>query len=124
MKNILNFLDKWGMRISTLLILIVFLKTCSTNGRIDKIQDNLEVTNSKVDTLAIELRKEMKIEGLKSEKRMIQSTDRKIFDVNRQAEIDKEIKKIDEQVKKMPSCDNGSCMVASTKSESGNPALP
>ena len=26
---------------------------------------------------------------------MIQSTDRKIFDVNRQAEIDKEIKKIE-----------------------------
>lgn len=38
--------------------------------------------------------------------------------------IYQEIKKIDEQVKKMPSCDNGSCMVASTKSESGNPALP
>jgi PBP1b-binding outer membrane lipoprotein LpoB len=91
MKNILNFLDKWGMRISTLLILIVFLKTCSTNGRIDKIQDNLEVTNSKVDTLAIELRKEMKIEGLKSEKRMIQATDRKMLDVQRQNAIEQEI---------------------------------
>ena len=94
MKNILNFLDKWGMRISTLLILIVFLKTCSTNGRIDKIQDNLEVTNSKVDTLAIELRKEMKIEGLKSEKRMIQATDRKLLDVQRQTQIEEEIKKL------------------------------
>ena len=31
------------------------------------------------------------IEGLKAEKRMIQSTDRKILDVNRQSEIDKEI---------------------------------
>ena len=94
MKNILNFLDKWGMRISTLLILSVFLKTCSTNGRIDKIQDNLEVTNSKVDTLAIELRKEMKIEGLKSEKRMIQATDRKLLDVQRQTQIEDEIKKL------------------------------
>ena len=95
MKNILNFLDKWGMRISTLLILIVFLKTCSTNSRIDKVQDNLEVTNSKVDTLALDLRKEMKIEGLKSEKRMIQATDRKILDVNRQAEIDKELQQLE-----------------------------
>jgi len=95
MKNILNFLDKWGMRISTLLILIVFLKTCSTNGRIDKIQDNLEVTNSKVDTLAIELRKEMKIEGLKSEKRMIQATDRKMLDVQRQTQIENEINKLE-----------------------------
>jgi len=97
MKNILNFLDKWGMRISTLLILIVFLKTCSTNGRIDKIQDNLEVTNSKVDTLAIELRKEMKVEGLKSEKRMIQATDRKMLDVQRQTQIEAEINKLEKQ---------------------------
>ena len=34
-------------------------------------------------------------EGLKTEKRMIQSTDRKIFDVNRQSEIDKEIKRLE-----------------------------
>ena len=95
MKNILNFLDKWGMRISTLLILIVFLKTCSTNSRIDKVQDNLEETNTKVDTLAIELRKEIKIEGLKSEKRMIQSTDRNMLDVNRQTQIDEELKKLE-----------------------------
>jgi PBP1b-binding outer membrane lipoprotein LpoB len=97
MKNILNFLDKWGMRISTLLILIVFLKTCSTNSRIDKVQDNLEVTNSKVDTLALDLRKEMKIEGLKSEKRMIQATDRKMLDVQRQTQIESEINKLEKQ---------------------------
>jgi PBP1b-binding outer membrane lipoprotein LpoB len=95
MKNILNFLDKWGMRISTLLILIVFLKTCSTNSRIDKVQDNLEETNTKVDTLAIELRKEIKIEGLKSEKRMIQATDRKMLDVQRQTQIENEINKLE-----------------------------
>jgi PBP1b-binding outer membrane lipoprotein LpoB len=97
MKNILNFLYKWGMRISTLLILIVFLKTCSTNSRIDKVQDNLEVTNSKVDTLALDLRKEMKIEGLKSEKRMIQATDRKMLDVQRQTQIESEINKLEKQ---------------------------
>ena len=33
----------------------------------------------------------LQIEGLKTEKRMIQSTDRKILDVNRQSEIDKEL---------------------------------
>ena len=35
------------------------------------------------------------IEGLKVEKRMIQSTDRKILDVNRQSEIDKEIENLE-----------------------------
>jgi PBP1b-binding outer membrane lipoprotein LpoB len=95
MKSILNFLDKWGVRISTFLILIIFLKTCSTNGRIEKVQKNLDVTNSQVDSLGIELRKEMRIEGLKAEKRMIQSTDRKMLDVQRQTEIDKELSKLD-----------------------------
>jgi hypothetical protein len=42
-----------------------------------------------------ELLKEIKIEGLKAEKRMIQSTDRKILDVNRQAEIDKELQQLE-----------------------------
>ena len=39
-------------------------------------------------------RKDLEIEGLKAEKRMIQSVDRKILDVNRQSEIDQEIKKL------------------------------
>lgn len=95
MKAILNFLDKWGVRISTFLILIIFLKTCSTNGRIEKVQKNLDVTNAQVDSLGMELRKEMRIEGLKAEKRMIQSTDRKMLDVQRQTEIDKELSKLD-----------------------------
>ena len=42
-----------------------------------------------------ELNKIVEIEGLKTEKRMIQSTDRKIMDVNRQSEIDIEIKKLE-----------------------------
>ena len=40
-------------------------------------------------------KKEIIIEGLKSEKRMIQSTDRKILDVNRQSQIDKEISSLE-----------------------------
>ena len=39
-------------------------------------------------------KKDLQIEGLKAEKRMIQSTDRKMFDVSRQTEIDKEIEKL------------------------------
>jgi len=42
-----------------------------------------------------EIEKMIKVEGLKSEKRMIQSTDRKLLDVNRQSEIDKEIQKLE-----------------------------
>jgi PBP1b-binding outer membrane lipoprotein LpoB len=95
MKAILNFIDAWGVRISTLLVLVIFLKTCSTNGKVEKVQKSIVETNVKVDSLSLELQKQIKVEGLKSEKRMIQSTDRKIMDVNRQTEIDKEISKLD-----------------------------
>ena len=95
MKAILNFIDTWGIRITTLLVLVIFLKTCSTNGKVEKVQKSVVETNIKVDSLSIELQKQIKIEGLKSEKRMIQSTDRKIMDVNRQTEIDKEISQFD-----------------------------
>lgn len=94
MKNILNFIDTWGVRITTILVLIIFLKTCSTNGRVDKITKEVKSVDKSVDSLSIQLRKEIKIEGLKSEKRMIQATDRKMLDVNRQTEIDKEISEL------------------------------
>ncbi len=94
MKNILNFIDTWGVRIMTILIMVVFLKTCSTNSRIDKVNKEIKSVNQSVDSLSVVLKKEIKIEGLKSEKRMIQSTDRKMMDVNRQTEIDKEISEL------------------------------
>jgi thiamine biosynthesis lipoprotein ApbE len=94
MKDILDFIDTWGVRIMTILVIVVFLKTCSTNGRIDKVNKEITSVNQSVDSLSVVLKKEIKIEGLKSEKRMIQSTDRKMMDVNRQTEIDKEISEL------------------------------
>jgi len=102
MKYITDFLDKWSTRIMFPLILIVFLKTCSTNGKIEKLQKELTEQNIKSDSIVKaetiskqEIEKMLKIEGLKAEKRMIQSTDRKILDVNRQSEIDKEIQNLE-----------------------------
>ena len=87
MKNFLNILDVWGVRLMTLLVLIIFMKTCSTNSRVDKVKTQVQSNNTKIDSLAIELRKEIRIEGLETERRMIQSTDRDIMDVNRQGKI-------------------------------------
>jgi len=95
MKAILNIIDQWGIRISLVLVLVIFLKTCSTNSKIEKVGDKLNNVGKEVDSLSVELRKEIRLEGLKSEKRMIQSTDRKILDVNRQSEIDKEINNLE-----------------------------
>lgn len=94
MKKILQVIDTWGVRVVTILMIVVFLKTCSTNGRIERLNKDANKLNVKVDSLTNELRNEIKIEGLKSEKRMIQSTDRRMMDVNRQSEIDKEISKL------------------------------
>ena len=87
MKNFLNILDVWGVRLMTLLVLIIFMKTCSTNSRVDKVKTQVQLNNAKIDSLTIELKKEIRIEGLETERRMIQSTDRDIMDVNRQGKI-------------------------------------
>lgn len=87
MKNFLNILDTWGVRVTTILVLIIFMKTCSTNSRVDKVKTQVQSNNEKIDSLVIELRKEIRIEGLETERRMIQSTDRDIMDVNRQGKI-------------------------------------
>jgi hypothetical protein len=62
-----------------------------------KILNELDSLKTEVFVLKKELKKELKVEGLKAEKRMIQSTDRKILDVNRQAEIDKELQQLEKQ---------------------------
>lgn len=102
MKYITDFLDKWSTRIIFPLFLIVFLKTCSTNGKIEKLEKKLTEQSIKTDSVVKaetiskeEIEKMLKIEGLKVEKRMIQSTDRKILDVNRQSDIDKEIQQLE-----------------------------
>jgi hypothetical protein len=102
MKYITDFLDKWSTRIIFPLFLIVFFKTCSTNGKIEKLEKKLTEQNIKTDSIIKietiskeEIEKMLKIEGLKVEKRMIQSTDRKILDVNRQSDIDKEIQQLE-----------------------------
>ncbi len=87
MKKVFEFLDTWGIRVSSILVLIIFFKTCSTNTRVEKVRETANKTNERVDSLTIQLRKEIKIEGLESERRMIQSTDREMMDVNRQERI-------------------------------------
>ncbi len=102
MKNIVNFLDTWSTRIMLPLVLIMFFKTCTTNGKIEKVKEELSTQITAEDSTVRsriitkeELKKMLTIEGLKAEKRMIQSTDRKILDVNRQSEIDKEIQALE-----------------------------
>jgi hypothetical protein len=82
------------------LLLVIFLKQCGTSRNVNKIEKNVKSLNSEVleiksktftqEQLAIDLR----ITGLEAEKRMIQATDRKLLDVRRQSEIEKEIESL------------------------------
>ncbi len=51
MKNILNFIDEWGMRIVVVLTIIIFLKTCTTNTKIDKVEKTLTTKIHKTDSI-------------------------------------------------------------------------
>jgi hypothetical protein len=75
---------------------ILFVQNCSTSRKLDKLEKQDKITNARLESIATrdELTKALTIEGLKAEKRMIQATDRKMLDVNRQTAIDEELKKI------------------------------
>jgi hypothetical protein len=87
-----KFLNENGNKIIIGLLILIFFKSCFNGSDIKSIRKELSKVESKVDTLAT--KKDITIEGLRVEKRMIQSTDRKILDVNRQSEIDKEISRL------------------------------
>ena len=73
--------------------LLTFFKGCSDSRELSKVRK--EITAIKDSTYTkVELNKELKIMGLEAEKRMIQATDRKILDVQRQTQIEEEIKKL------------------------------
>ena len=79
-----------------ILVMLAILLFRGCGSEIKPLNKRVDALNAKIDSLAkvTVTKKDLQIEGLKSEKRMIQSTDRKILDVNRQTEIDKEIDRI------------------------------
>jgi membrane protein required for beta-lactamase induction len=95
MKKLNDFLNAHFPKLALVFLILIFANTCGDNG-VSKNNKRIEILSNKIDSLeTITLtKKDLRIEGLKSEKRMIQSTDRKMLDVNRQSEIDKEIEKL------------------------------
>ena len=97
----MKFIDQHFTKIVIIILFIAFIQTCTISRKSSSLEKQSKITNARLYSIQTilftknDISKLIEIEGLKSEKRMIQSTDRKIFDVNRQAEIDKEIKKIE-----------------------------
>jgi len=78
--------------------LLTFFKGCSDSREIVKIKNEIKTIKDSTYTKQ-ELGIVLKIEGLRAEKRMIQATDRKMLDVQRQTQIDEELKALEKQIK-------------------------
>jgi hypothetical protein len=95
MKKLNEFIDSYYRKIFFFLLVVIFVNTCGNpNKSVNKRLDTLSQKVDSLETVTI-TKKELQIEGLKAEKRMIQSTDRKILDVQRQTAIDEELKKLE-----------------------------
>lgn len=95
MNKINDFITKNYQKIVFFLLFAIFLNTCGNPTK--PLNKRVDTLSQKIDSLqnVSVTKKDLTLEGLRVEKRMIQSTDRKILDVNRQAEIDKEIQKLE-----------------------------
>jgi hypothetical protein len=95
MNKIDTFIDKYYRKIFFFLLVVILFNTCGnpnkgTNKRVEALTQQVDSLRNEVAT-----RKDLQVEGLKAEKRMIQSTDRKMLDVQRQTAIDAELKKLE-----------------------------
>jgi hypothetical protein len=93
MENFKKFLSKNFTLIVFIFLIIGWFKGCGDSKELGKINDDIKSIKDSTYTKA-ELNKQLKIMSLETEKRFIQSTDRKILDVNRQTQIDLELEKL------------------------------
>jgi len=93
----MNFLNLHFSKIAVGLLFVIFIQECNNSSKLSDLEKKVKVANVKLDSISTrdELQAKLEIEGLKAEKRMIQSTDRTMLDVNRQSEIDSQLKKLE-----------------------------
>lgn len=96
MEKLNKFLSEHGTKVIIVLLLLTYFKSCSVDSEVERVKKELRATQveiNAIDSAIAELPTDidMQIEALKAEKRMIQATNRKMLDVQRQNEIEKEI---------------------------------
>lgn len=89
MDKLNQFLAKHGTKVILVLLLLTYMKSCSVDSELTLVKKEFRAQKEIID--ALPTRTDVKVEGLKVEKRMIQATDRKMLDVQRQNAIEKEI---------------------------------
>ena len=91
MKKIIIFFNESGYLLVTALMFLLLVQNCNQNSNMKSIKKEIINVRRTNDSIATQLKNEIRVEGLKSELRMIQATDRKILDVQRQNQIEVEI---------------------------------
>jgi hypothetical protein len=89
----LETLKKYQQQILLVLFVLLFFRSCGTGSELTKLRKELEAQRTLLNELPT--KKDVQIEGLKVEKRMIQATDRKLLDVRRQTEIENLINELE-----------------------------
>ena len=88
-----KFLEKNFTIIVLVIAVLGLFKSCGDGRELTKMRKEIEAIKDSTYTKQ-EMNVELQIMGLESEKRMIQATDRKLLDVQRQTQIEEEIKKL------------------------------
>jgi hypothetical protein len=93
-----QFIEKYFTVVVFVILILTFFRGCGDSRELTEIKKEIqEIKDSTYNKEQLDLR--LKIEGLKSEHRMIQATDRKMFDLNRQTQIEKELEVLEKQLK-------------------------
>lgn len=104
-----QFLKDHGSKVIIALLILIYFKSCSVDSEVTRIKKDLRTLTTEVDSLTTEMNVkfeslpdeyDLRIEGLKVEKRMIQATNRKMLDVQRQNVIEKEIERLEKNQNK------------------------
>lgn len=77
------------------LFVLLLFRSCNSTSELKKLRK--EYQEQRVILNNLPTKKDLQIEGLKSEMRMIQATDRKMMDLERQNQIEKEIQKLNKE---------------------------
>jgi hypothetical protein len=88
-----NFVQKNFVEIVLFISLLSLMKSCGDSRELSKIKKEIKTIKDSTYTKQ-ELSVQLQISGLEAEKRMIQATDRKMLDVQRQTQIDNELTKL------------------------------
>ena len=94
-----NFLQKNFTIIVLIIAVLSLLKGCGDSRELTNIKKQIKEIKDSTYKKS-ELDKRLELEGLRSETRMIQSTDRKVWDLNRQSKIDSLINNLENELKK------------------------